>query len=186
KKCGLREFLARFNSYYRRRYSICCEKTINYYTDINDGICNCCYSNLFIKSRSTCTSWWIYSVTCRDRKSTRLNSSHVSISYAVFQELHPFPTRRSSDLKKCGLREFLARFNSYYRRRYSICCEKTINYYTDINDGICNCCYSNLFIKSRSTCTSWWIYSVTCRHASNILGSCNSYWSIGCRIIDGN
>src|SRR5699024_9087484 len=37
----------------------------------------------------------------RDRKSTRLNSSHVSISYAVFcrhRALHSFPTRRSSDL----------------------------------------------------------------------------------------
>src|SRR5690554_3102310 len=42
---------------------------------------------------------------CRreDRKSTRLNSSHVRISYAVFcfrhhRDLHSFPTRRSSDL----------------------------------------------------------------------------------------
>src|SRR5690348_4463708 len=40
----------------------------------------------------------------RDRKSTRLNSSHPSISYAVFCLLPPpprstlFPTRRSSDL----------------------------------------------------------------------------------------
>src|SRR5690349_12488220 len=34
-----------------------------------------------------------------DRKSTRLNSSHVEISYAVFhRDLHSFPTRRSSDL----------------------------------------------------------------------------------------
>src|SRR5690606_1487739 len=36
-----------------------------------------------------------------DRKSTRLNSSHVKISYAVFcypPDLHSFPTRRSSDL----------------------------------------------------------------------------------------
>src|SRR5690606_10862267 len=39
-----------------------------------------------------------------DRKSTRLNSSHVKISYAVFclsrdhQDLQSFPTRRSSDL----------------------------------------------------------------------------------------
>src|SRR5699024_1328477 len=39
-----------------------------------------------------------------DRKSTRLNSSHVSISYAVFcllffyHYLSSFPTRRSSDL----------------------------------------------------------------------------------------
>src|SRR5690606_20535790 len=38
-----------------------------------------------------------------DRKSTRLNSSHVKISYAVFcfgdhRHLHSFPTRRSSDL----------------------------------------------------------------------------------------
>src|SRR5207248_2185241 len=35
----------------------------------------------------------------RDRKSTRLNSSHRTISYAVFLlVLHSFPTRRSSDL----------------------------------------------------------------------------------------
>src|SRR5690349_3412558 len=34
----------------------------------------------------------------RDRKSTRLNSSHVEISYAVHRHLHSFPTRRSSDL----------------------------------------------------------------------------------------
>src|SRR5438874_1425553 len=37
-----------------------------------------------------------------DRKSTRLNSSHVEISYAVFcapRDLPSFPTRRSSDLK---------------------------------------------------------------------------------------
>src|SRR5207253_411081 len=35
----------------------------------------------------------------QDRKSTRLNSSHVAISYAVFNRvLHSFPTRRSSDL----------------------------------------------------------------------------------------
>src|SRR5699024_2318066 len=45
-----------------------------------------------------------------DRKSTRLNSSHVSISYAVFclkgyvhdRCLHSFPTRRSSDLRAYG------------------------------------------------------------------------------------
>src|SRR5947208_529276 len=33
-----------------------------------------------------------------DRKSTRLNSSHQIISYAVHRALHSFPTRRSSDL----------------------------------------------------------------------------------------
>src|SRR5438552_1298236 len=33
-----------------------------------------------------------------DRKSTRLNSSHQIISYAVHLDLHSFPTRRSSDL----------------------------------------------------------------------------------------
>src|SRR5262245_59668624 len=33
-----------------------------------------------------------------DRKSTRLNSSHLGISYAVHRHRHPFPTRRSSDL----------------------------------------------------------------------------------------
>src|ERR1035438_8779426 len=35
-----------------------------------------------------------------DRKSTRLNSSHLGISYAVFGEEHSFPTRRSSDLSR--------------------------------------------------------------------------------------
>src|SRR5438045_3070217 len=40
-----------------------------------------------------------------DRKSTRLNSSHLGISYAVFcfgarRHLHSFPTRRSSDLRR--------------------------------------------------------------------------------------
>src|SRR5437868_2695646 len=47
-----------------------------------------------------------------DRKSTRLNSSHVSISYAVFcthRDLPPFPTRRSSDLAQ-RLASELARF----------------------------------------------------------------------------
>src|SRR5688572_16391840 len=34
----------------------------------------------------------------KDRKSTRLNSSHSQISYAVQPHLHSFPTRRSSDL----------------------------------------------------------------------------------------
>src|SRR5947209_5638901 len=39
----------------------------------------------------------------QDRKSTRLNSSHANISYAVFPRLlHSFPTRRSSDLSDCG------------------------------------------------------------------------------------
>src|SRR5437773_675738 len=38
-----------------------------------------------------CSMW-------RDRKSTRLNSSHITISYAVRRALHSFPTRRSSDL----------------------------------------------------------------------------------------
>src|SRR5262245_25601139 len=33
-----------------------------------------------------------------DRKSTRLNSSHLGISYAVCRSRHSFPTRRSSDL----------------------------------------------------------------------------------------
>src|SRR5699024_7665366 len=37
--------------------------------------------------------------TLQDRKSTRLNSSHVSISYAFFHiPFLSFPTRRSSDL----------------------------------------------------------------------------------------
>src|SRR5437773_679284 len=39
-----------------------------------------------------------YYITPLDRKSTRLNSSHITISYAVFRDFHSFPTRRSSDL----------------------------------------------------------------------------------------
>src|SRR5262245_5287584 len=35
-----------------------------------------------------------------DRKSTRLNSSHLGISYAVLRDLPSFPTRRSSDLRR--------------------------------------------------------------------------------------
>src|SRR5690625_1175071 len=38
------------------------------------------------------------SLSVGDRKSTRLNSSHVAISYAVSACVTPFPTRRSSDL----------------------------------------------------------------------------------------
>src|SRR5438034_43982 len=38
----------------------------------------------------------------QDRKSTRLNSSHTVISYAVHRFLPPFPTRRSSDLRRAG------------------------------------------------------------------------------------
>src|SRR5262245_48925950 len=38
----------------------------------------------------------------RDRKSTRLNSSHLGISYAVHLDLPSFPTRRSSDLRRHG------------------------------------------------------------------------------------
>src|SRR5436190_776495 len=36
----------------------------------------------------------------KDRKSTRLNSSHTVISYAVYPNLHSFRTRRSSDLEE--------------------------------------------------------------------------------------
>src|SRR5690349_9895267 len=39
-------------------------------------------------------------IAARDRKSTRLNSSHVEISYAARRDLHSFPTRRSSDLAR--------------------------------------------------------------------------------------
>src|SRR5699024_7460852 len=49
---------------------------------------------------SSATSTLLAKVSARrDRKSTRLNSSHVSISYAVIHRyLLSFPTRRSSDL----------------------------------------------------------------------------------------
>src|SRR5437773_333851 len=43
-------------------------------------------------------------LTAPDRKSTRLNSSHITISYAVHPDLHSFPTRRSSDLAPRPLR----------------------------------------------------------------------------------
>src|SRR5690554_4274907 len=52
---------------------------------------------------TTCDTSTYLTVLNQDRKSTRLNSSHVRISYAVFcsshhRYLHSFPTRRSSDL----------------------------------------------------------------------------------------
>src|SRR5205814_1938207 len=59
-------------------------------------------------------NWWLPGPIARvmrvpesDRKSTRLNSSHLGISYAVFCSRHPrsppsFPTRRSSDLAFSG------------------------------------------------------------------------------------
>src|ERR1035441_10467010 len=58
--------------------------------------------------RRTSNSGGIFHAPVSDRKSTRLNSSHLGISYAVFclkrcgdhRDLHSFPTRRSSDL--CG------------------------------------------------------------------------------------
>src|SRR5690606_20520175 len=43
-------------------------------------------------------SYTLYGLTQEDRKSTRLNSSHVKSSYADRRALHLFPTRRSSDL----------------------------------------------------------------------------------------
>src|SRR5690242_19323235 len=43
-------------------------------------------------------------VKVQDQKSTRLNSSHMSISYAVHRHLHSFPTRRSSDLRGVAVR----------------------------------------------------------------------------------
>src|SRR5690606_23644226 len=52
------------------------------------------------------TSYALGQICCdnvEDRKSTRLNSSHVKISYAVYsphRRPHSFPTRRSSDLTK--------------------------------------------------------------------------------------
>src|SRR5690625_2338636 len=56
----------------------------------------------------------ILRVVCReDRKSTRLNSSHVAISYAVFTQSVPsFPTRRSSDLTPRAAHEDLANGSS--------------------------------------------------------------------------
>src|SRR5262245_45371529 len=44
----------------------------------------------------------------KDRKSTRLNSSHLGISYAVLWAVLSFPTRRSSDLARAGAGEDLA------------------------------------------------------------------------------
>src|SRR5438445_789280 len=59
---------------------------------------------------------------CRDRKSTRLNSSHANISYAVFcfaphRALPSFPTRRSSDLAEARFRLALERHHAASHRR---------------------------------------------------------------------
>src|SRR5688572_30777529 len=53
-----------------------------------------------------------------DRKSTRLNSSHSQISYAVHRDLHSFPTRRSSDLIGSGCARY-RRHRSRHRQAHS-------------------------------------------------------------------
>src|ERR1035441_2587310 len=50
-----------------------------------------------------------------DRKSTRLNSSHLGISYAVSRDLPSFPTRRSSDLWKKPRPTIVTRFSDCIR-----------------------------------------------------------------------
>src|ERR1035441_9098450 len=53
------------------------------------------------KARATTRPFSWSTASSIDRKSTRLNSSHLGISYAVFcdrRDLSSFPTRRSSDL----------------------------------------------------------------------------------------
>src|SRR5262245_19584929 len=49
---------------------------------------------------ASCGEGFIAVIRQTDRKSTRLNSSHLGISYAVLRVLHSFPTRRSSDLAR--------------------------------------------------------------------------------------
>src|ERR1039457_7306896 len=49
-----------------------------YTLSLHDALPICC-----LKSASICWRYWS-SWSCRDRKSTRLNSSHLVISYAVF------------------------------------------------------------------------------------------------------
>src|SRR5436305_1406540 len=61
-------------------------------------------SSMSSRTPATCSACIASSSPMRDRKSTRLNSSHVRISYAVFcsldtPALRSFPTRRSSDLR---------------------------------------------------------------------------------------
>src|SRR5690606_17888855 len=51
-----------------------------------------------------------------DRKSTRLNSSHVKNSYAAHRALHSFPTRRSSDLTLNRLELSLAERPTRYHK----------------------------------------------------------------------
>src|SRR5437868_700986 len=61
---------------------------------------NCCRSDSArcrLSSSSRCPAWWNSLLASTDRKSTRLNSSHVSISYAVFC-FHPTSTARLSPL----------------------------------------------------------------------------------------
>src|SRR5947207_437163 len=54
-----------------------------------------------------------------DRKSTRLNSSHTVISYAVPPAPHSFPTRRSSDLHCHGTRRCHDRYPTQGQGRRS-------------------------------------------------------------------
>src|SRR3712207_104321 len=51
-----------------------------------------------IRSFSSVPVPWRFTYPTSDRKSTRLNSSHANIWYAVHRYLHSFPTRRASGL----------------------------------------------------------------------------------------
>src|SRR5438034_510738 len=59
-------------------------------------------------------------LTILDRKSTRLNSSHTVISYAVDLCLHSFPTRRSSDLGGAFLSANISTMDSSFPTDVSI------------------------------------------------------------------
>src|SRR5699024_1998145 len=84
------------------------------------------------------TETMVMSATAADRKSTRLNSSHVSISYAVFCSRVPlyipsFPTRRSSDL---------TRFNSFddlfFCFRFDLNIDHMTRMLANMFNGFCN------------------------------------------------
>src|SRR5438067_7399050 len=72
-----RSSLFRFEAATREVLAAACATTQTFPRQLRRG-------RLFGRSRLRCRRFWSCTFRRRDRKSTRLNSSHVSISYAVF------------------------------------------------------------------------------------------------------
>src|SRR5262245_4846106 len=77
--------------------------SVVYFSSADYGVMSVPVNWMVVQDQASATNFAKALVAARrpsaDRKSTRLNSSHLGISYAVACDSHSFPTRRSSDLR---------------------------------------------------------------------------------------